>query len=245
MGSGDSFSISKPLSRRAAGNLNGQKVAGEMPITLTTLDWVPNFAQGLVRDLRVRWALEEAGLSYQENLIGFDKLKSPEYGKLQPFNQVPLYQEDDLILFESGAILLHIGEKSEHLLPSAAAPRARAIGWVFAALNSVEPAISNLTELDLFRQKDEWAQAARPAYLEFAQCRLQALSQHLAGREFLEEQFTVGDLMMTTVLRIPRHCDILKDYPTLEAYRRRQEERPAFQRALESHMDVFARRSTD
>ena len=210
-----------------------------MAITLTTLNWAPPFAQGLVRDLRIRWALEEAGIAYEDRTIDFKALKSPEFQALQPFRQVPLYEESGLTLFESGAILLHVGEKSTKLLPQDPGARARAVSWVFSALNSVEPVLQHLVDLDLFHGGEEWARLARPRAVKNAVKKLTYLSAYLEGREFLEDGFTAGDLMMTTVLRIPRHCELLAEFPVLDEYRARQEQRPAFVKALADHMAQF------
>jgi glutathione S-transferase len=211
-------------------------------IRVTAFRWVPPFAAGLVRDLRVRWALEEAGLAYEERLLGMGEQDSAEYRALQPFGQVPLYEEDGLTLFESGAILLHIGERSEALLPSNPAARARAIQWVFAALNSIEPHIWNLTLIDIFHPNEEWAKLRRPAALEFAEKRLDALAARLGGSDYLDsDRFTAGDLMMTTVLRILRHTDLVAQRPALDAYQRRCEARPAFQKALADQLAPFER----
>lgn len=208
-------------------------------ITVSAFRWVPPFARGLVRDLRVRWALEEAGLPYKTRLIGPDDQKSAAYRALQPFGQVPAYEEDGLTLFESGAILLHIAGKSETLLPPEPKARARATAWIFAALNSVEPHIQNLTALDLFHADQDWAKQRRPGALQLAESRLTSLSDWLAGRDYLEDRFTAADLMMTTVLRIPRHCDLVARYPALDAYRLRCEARPAFKHALDAQIADF------
>ena len=213
-------------------------------IRVTAFRWVPPFAAGLVRDLRVRWALEEAGLAYEERLIGQGDQNSPEYRALQPFGQVPVYEEDGLTLFESGAILLHIGERSEALLPREPAARAKAIQWVFAALNSIEPHIWNLTLIDLFYPDEEWAKLRRPGALEFAEKRLDALAARLGESDYLDsDRFTAGDLMMTTVLRILRHTDLVAQRPNLHAYQRRCEARPAFQKALADQLAPFERNS--
>jgi glutathione S-transferase len=209
-------------------------------IKVSAFRWVPPFAQGLVRDLRVRWALEEAGLAYEERLIGRDDQASESYRCLQPFGQVPAYEEDGLILFESGSIVLHIAERSEALLPSEPAARARAKTWMFAALSSVEPRIQNLAEIDLFNADQEWAKLRRPAVVEGVQARLASLASCLGERDYLEGSFTAGDLLMTTVLRILRHTELVKDVPALEAYRLRCEARPAFQRAIAAQMAPFA-----
>lgn len=208
-------------------------------IKVSAFRWVPPFARGLVRDLRVRWALEEAGLPYEARLIGPEDQKSAGYRAMQPFGQVPAYEEDGLVLFESGAILLHIAGRSEVLMPADAKDRARMTAWMFAALNSIEPHIQNLTAIDLFHAAEDWAKARRPAALQAAQTRLKALSDWLNGRDYLEDRFTVADLLMTTVLRIPRHIDLVAQMPVLEAYRLRCEARPAFKRALDAQMTDF------
>ena len=211
-------------------------------IKVSAFRWVPPFARGLVRDLRVRWALEEVGLPYEARLIGPEEQKSTGYRAMQPFGQVPAYEEDGLVLFESGAILLHIAGKSDVLMPSDAAARARVTAWMFAAVNSIEPYIANLTAIDLFNAEEDWAKTRRPAELAKVQARLGALADWLGGRDYLEDRFTVADLLMTTVLRIPRHCDVLAQYPTLDAYRLRCEARPAFKRALDAQMADFVER---
>ena len=213
-------------------------------ITISAFRWVPTFARGLVRDLRVRWALEEAGLPYEAWLIGPDDQKSDAYRSMQPFGQVPAYEENGLVLFESGAILLHIADRSEVLMPTDPKARGRVTAWMFAALNSVEPHIQNLMAIDLFHAEEDWAKQRRPAALKFAQTRLTALSEWLDGRDYLEDRFTVADLLMTTVLRIPRHTDLIAQMPTLERYRLRCEARPAFKRALSAQMADFSDRAS-
>jgi glutathione S-transferase len=208
-------------------------------IKLTAFRSVPAFAQGLVRDVRVRWALEEAGIPYQERLIGREDRATAGYRALQPFGQVPVIETDELKLFESGAIVLHIAEKSETLMPADANGRARTTAWVFAALNSVEPPIDKLAELDLFHSGEAWAVARRPMVVEMVQNRLGALEDWLDGRDYLEDRFTAGDLLMTTVLRVLRHTDIVSGRPTLKAYQQRCEARPAFQKALADHLKPF------
>jgi glutathione S-transferase len=212
-------------------------------IKVRTYEWVPPFAQGLVRDFRVRWALEEAGLPYQEDLISHpDRLKPEHIGK-QPFAQVPTYEEDGLVLFESGAIVLHIAEKSEALLPRDPAGRARAIEWVFAALNSVEQWVQELVLLDAFYGNEEWAKLRKPSLREQTLNRLRQLSERLADRQYLEDRFTAGDLMMSSVLRILRTTDVLAELPNLAAYRERCEARPAFKRAVDAQMAIYAKHS--
>jgi len=211
-------------------------------IKVSAFRWVPDFVRGLVCDLRVRWALEEAGLPYESRLIGPEDQKSPDYRAMQPFGQVPAYDEDGLVLFESGAILLHIAERSDVLMPREANSRARMTAWMFAALNSIEPHIQNLVAIDLFHAKEDWAKERRPGVLQMAQTRLTALADWLNGRDYLEGHFTVADLLMTTVLRIPRHTDLVAQIPVLDAYRLRCEGRPAFKKALATHMADFVER---
>ena len=208
-------------------------------ITVTGYSWVPDFARGLVRDLRVRWALEEAGLEYQVKLISHEEKLTPAYRAWQPFSQVPAYKDDDVTLFESGAILLHIGRKSAALLPIDQAGQARATAWVFAALNSVEPRILGLIDVDLFSREEPWAKQSRPHWETAVKKRLSDLAERLSGREWLEDRFTVGDLMMATVLRIVRHTDLVTSDPTLAPYLARCEARPAFQKALADQIASF------
>lgn len=202
---------------------------------------VPPFAQGLVRDLRVRWALEEAGQAYTEHVIGPEDQKSEAYRRLQPFGQVPAYQEGDLVLFESAAIVHHVAQRCEALMPADPASRARVLAWMFAAMNSIEPHVQNLVAIDLFYAQEDWAKARRPGALEMVQKRLQDLATALGERSYLEVRFTAADLLMTTVLRFLRHTDIVARIPVLENYRLRCEARPAFQRALAAQMAVFER----
>ena len=208
-------------------------------ITLSAFRWVPPFAQGLVRDFRVRWALEEAEIPYRERLIASEDLATAAYRALQPFGQVPAIETDQLELFESGAIVLRIAEQCEALMPSDANGRARTSAWMFAALNSVEPAVQTLVELDLFYAGEPWAAARRPTAMERAEKRLQAVENWLGDRDYLEDRFTAGDLLMTTVRRILRHTDIVSKRPALQAYQERCEARPAFQKAMADHLKPF------
>jgi glutathione S-transferase len=189
----------------------------------------------------VRWALEEAGLPYEEKLLSVGEHKTPAHRALQPFGQVPAYEEDGLTLFESGAIVMHIGQRCPTLLPVDAAKRARAITWMFAALNSLEPEVQNLTTIDLFCANEEWARLRRPGAEKCALERLEAVAHALEGRDYLEREFTAADLIMTTVLRIPRQTNLVKNMPVLAAYVSRCEARPAFQRALARQMAPFER----
>ncbi len=201
---------------------------------------VPPVAQGLVRDLRVRWALEEAGLPYAQQLIGREEQASESYRKLQPFSQVPVMQDGDLTLFESGAIALYIAEQSETLLPRTGVTRQRAIAWVFAALNSVETFVQGLAEIDLFHGAAEWAAQRRPQLEAATRNRLGQLATCLDRKEYLEGTFTVGDLMMATVLRILRHTSLITADPILGPYLERCESRPAFRRALNAQLSAFS-----
>jgi glutathione S-transferase len=208
-------------------------------ITLYAFKWVPEFAQGLVRDLRVRWALEEAGLPYAVKLLGPGEADSAEYRRIQPWGQVPVIEEEGLVLFESGAIVQHISEKSEVLMPRDAIGRAKVAQWLFAAQNSVEPHVSNLTGIDIFHADKAWAKERRPEQEAFTRMKLASLARRLAGREWLEDRFTAGDLMMVTVLRNLRHTDIVSADPVLGSYLARGEARPAFQRALADQLATF------
>jgi len=208
---------------------------------LTAFKWVPPLAQGLVRDLRVRWALEEAGLPYEEKLLDFGGQNTPEHRAVQPFGQVPVYEEDGLTLFESGSIVMHVGEQSPVLLPVEPRARARVRTWMIAALNSVEPHVQALVAIDLFFAKEAWAPLRRPSALAMVQARLNSVAATLADREYLEEQFSGADLLMTTVLRFLRHTTMVSDVPVLAAYQARCEARPAFKRALAAQLAPFER----
>jgi glutathione S-transferase len=206
-------------------------------ITISAFKSVPDFAKGQVRDLRVRWALEEAGLPYRTRLLAQGDQEKPEYRALQPFGQVPIFEEDGFVLFETGAIVLHIGERSETLLPTDPLARARATQWLIAALNSIEPFVLNVAVIDLFYSNEEWAKLRRPGAVEFAQKRLTALSKRLGDGPYLDgARFTAGDLMMTTVLRILNHTDIVTSDARLAAYIDRCTARPAFQRAFDAQV---------
>jgi glutathione S-transferase len=209
-------------------------------IRFSTFRWVPPFAQGLVRELRVRWALEEIGLPYEQRIIDREDQQTDEYRRLQPFGQVPAFEEDGLVMFESGAIVMHLAERSEALMPADRIGRERTKSWMFAALNSLEPRIVELANIDLFNKDEEWARQRRPGAEASAVKRLTDLSNWLDGRDYLENRFTAGDLLMTSVLRILRHTDIIARMPVLDAYKKRCEARPAFKKALADHMTLFA-----
>jgi glutathione S-transferase len=206
-------------------------------ITISAFRWVPPFAQGQVRDLRVRWALEEVGLPYRARLLEPGDQNSPEYRALQPFGQVPIYEEDGQALFESGAIVLHIAERSTTLLPADRNARSRAVQWLIAALNSVEPFIMNVAQVEIFYAGEEWARLRRPGAREFAQGRIQAVANALGDKPYLDgDRFTAGDLLMSSVLRIDAS---LVTAANLQAYVDRCTARPAFQRALASQLADF------
>jgi glutathione S-transferase len=208
-------------------------------IEITAFRWVPEFAQGLVRDLRARWALEEAGLNYRVRLL--DQQRPPEYLLEQPFDQVPCFSDGEVRIFETGAIVQYIGEKSEALLPRDKQGRYRAIQWTYAALNSVEPAIFNVLAVDLFYPEEEWAKLRRPGAVDFAKLKLKRVSDWLGDKEWLEgDRFTIGDLIMVTSFRFLRHTGIVAEFPNLAAYVKRGEARPAFQQALGDQLTTFA-----
>ena len=209
------------------------------PVRISAFNWVPPFARGQVRDLRVRWALEEAGIPYAVRKLDAMVERPSDYLAEQPFGQVPSYRDDTVTLFESGAIVIHIGETCETLLPADPAGRARAIAWAFAALNSVEPSIMNLVTIDVFRPDAAWARESRPEVVARIESRLDRLVDYLEGNEWLESRFTAGDLLMTTVLRILDHTDLVAARPTLAAYKARGEGRPAFGRALAAQLADF------
>jgi glutathione S-transferase len=208
--------------------------------TLTTFTRVPPFAVGLVRDIRVRWALEEAGRPYQLRLVGPDEVPTPAYRQQQPFGQVPVFQEGELTLFESGSILAHIAQAAPELMPADEAGRAQTLTWMFAALNSVEPHVLNLAELDLFNAGEEWVEQRRPALRERLEKRFADLDNWLKDRDYLTGQFSVADILMNTVLRFLKHTDIVARYPALHAYHQRCTARPAFGRALAAQLALYA-----
>ena len=208
-------------------------------IEVTAFRWVPPGAQGMVKDLRVRWALEEAGLDYRVRLIGLERPDG--YRNDQPFDQVPCFRDETVRIFESGAILQYIGEKSETLLPRDPQGKYAAIQWVYAAVSSLEPFVQFRALLNVVFADQEWAEAAKPTFQHYAQLRLRQLSERLGDKEWLEgDRFTIGDLMMVTVLRIADRSGQLADFPDLEAYVKRGEARPAFRQALNDQLAVFA-----
>lgn len=210
-------------------------------IIVTGFRSIPPFAQGLVRDLRVRWALEEAGLAYEAELVDAGDKSSDAYLRKHPFRLVPFFEADGRGLFESGAIVLHIAESCEALMPADRNGRADTIAWMFAALNTVEPPLQNLLAMDLQHGEEQWSVLRRPGAVKEVKVRLGALSAWLDGRDYLVDRFTGADILMTTVLRFIRHTDIVAEFPVLAAYVKRCEARPAFQKALADQMAGYAK----
>ena len=210
-----------------------------MTITISAFERSPDGGQGMARDMRVRWALEEAGQPYQVRLLSFEALKEPAYKALQPFGQIPAYEEGDLILFESGAIILHIAERHGGLLPEDPNARARVIAWMFAALNTVEQPIVEREIPEYLEHDKSWFEARMPLLDERVDHRLGELSVRLGEAEWLDGAFSAGDLLMVTVLRRLIGSGLLERYPNLVAYIARGEARPAYQRAFADQLEVF------
>jgi glutathione S-transferase len=211
-----------------------------MTITITAFERSPDGGKGLARDTRVRWALEEAGLPYAVRLVSFRAMKEPAHLALHPFGQIPTYEEGDLALFETGAIVLHIAERHAGLLPGDPDARARAIMWMFAAINTVEPPILELSTARVLEADKPWTQARLPLVEDRVRARLIPLSARLGDAEWLEGAFTAGDLMMVSVLLRLRMPGLLDEYPNLAAYVARGEARPAYQRAFDAQRAVNA-----
>jgi glutathione S-transferase len=208
-------------------------------IAVWGFSWVPSFAQGLVRDLRVRWALEEAGLAYESRWIDTDERNSKAYLSKHPFGMVPALETDGGTLIESGAIVHAIAEQCEALMPSD--QRTETLTWMFAALNTVEPPLWNLFTLDELHRDEAWTKLRRPGAVEEAKARLAQLSGWLEGREYLLSRFTAADILMATVLRFVRHTDLVAGFPPLDAYLKRCEARPAFKAALRNQAEGYLR----
>ena len=206
---------------------------------VTAFRWVPDFAAGLVRDLRIRWALEEIDRPYRVRLLDAMNPRPAEYFQEQPFGQVPVYRDDQVQLFESGAILIHLAIEEEWLLPVDRNQRMRSVAWLIAALNSVEPMIFELINIDIFNRGQDWTRERRPQVVEKIEARLKLLAEALGDKDWFEDRFTIGDLMMVSVLRNLRHTDLVAGQPRLSAFVARGEARPAFQRALRDQLDVF------
>ena len=211
-----------------------------MTITITTFERSPDGGKGLARDTRVRWALEEAGLPYDVRLVSFAAMKQPAHLALHPFGQIPTYEAGDLALFETGAIVFHIAEQHEALLPTDADARARAIMWMFAAVNTVEPPILDITNARIIEGDKPWAQERLALAMDRARGRLKQMSDRLGDAEWLDGAFTAGDLMMVSVLLRFRMPGLLDEYPNLAAYVARGEARPAYQRAFAAQLAINA-----
>lgn len=210
-----------------------------MTPTITAFERSPDRGQGLARDMRVRWALEEVRQPYNVRLVSFAQMKEPAHRALHPFAQIPTYEEADFALFESGAIVLHIAERHTGLLPVDANARARAIAWIFAALNTVEPPIVERSMASILERDTPWYAARLPILDNNIRLRLDDLSNRLGDAEWLDGEFSAGDLMTVTVLRRLNSSGILGEYPTLSAYIARGEARPAYRRAFEAQLAVF------
>ena len=212
-----------------------------MTITITAFDRSPDGGKGLARDTRVRWALEEVGQPYDVRLVTMEAMKQPEHLALHPFGQIPTYEEGDLALFETGAIVFHLAEQHPGLLPEDADARARAIMWMFAAMNSVEPPILELITVRFLEGDKPWAQERLPLVVERIHGRLKQLAARLGDGEWLDGEFSAGDLMMVSVLLRTRPSGILDQHPGLAAYVARAEARPAYQRAFADQLAVNTR----
>ena len=210
-----------------------------MTATITAFERSPDRGNGLARDMRLRWAFEEVGQPYEVRLLSFEAMKEPAHLALQPFGQIPTYEDGDLTLFESGAIVLHIAERHPGLLPDDANARARAIMWMFAALNTLEPPIFDRSLLTILERDRPWYEERLNALDETIRKRLESLSHHLGEADWLDGAFSAGDLLMVTVLRRLQSSGILNAYSNLAAYLARAEARPAYQRAFEAQHAVF------
>lgn len=211
-----------------------------MTPTITAFEQSPDRGMGLVRDTRVRWALEEVGQPYDVRLVSFEAMKQPAHLALHPFGQIPTYEEGDLVLFESGAIVLHLAEQHGGLLPDDANARARAIAWMFAALNTVEPPILELVIVRIVEGDRPWAAERLPLAKDRIRRRLQQLSARLGDADWLDGDFSAGDLMMVHALLRLKPSGMLDEFPTLAAYVARGEARPAYKRAFDAQWAVFA-----
>ncbi|MGZ2457336.1 glutathione S-transferase family protein [Rhizobium sp. IY2] len=210
-----------------------------MTITITAFEHSPDRGKGLARDMRVRWALEEVGLPYDVRLVSFKAMREPAHLRLQPFGQIPTYEEGDLALFESGAIVFHIAERHAGLLPEDANARGRAIAWMFAALNTIEPPIFDRALARILERDEPWYEQRLHALEVSIRKRLDDLSRRLGDADWLDGAFSAGDLLMVTVLLRLKGSDILDDHPNLSAYVARGEARPAYMRAFAAQLAVF------
>ncbi len=214
-----------------------------MTITITAFESSPDRGQGLARDTRVRWALEEVGQPYEVRLLSFKAMKEPAHLALHPFGQIPTYEEGNLALFETGSIVLHIAERHAGLLPADANARARAITWMFAAANTVEPPILELQNAKLLEADKPWNKERMPLVMDRVRSRLGQLSARLGDADWLDGEFSAGDLMMVSVLLRLRSSGILDEYANLAAFVARGEARPAYKRAFAAQLAVFQNRA--
>ena len=210
-----------------------------MTPTITAFERSPDRGRGLARDMPVRWAFEEVGQPYDVRLVSFAEMKQAPHRALQPFGQIPTYEDADLALFESGAIVLHIAEQHLGLLPVDPKARARAIAWMFAAKSTVEPPIVEREAAMLMERDESWYEERLPILNERVRVRLSDLSKRLGDADWLDGDFSAGDLLMVNVLRRPAAVDIVKEFPNLAAYVARGEARPAFKRAFDAQHAVF------
>ena len=212
-----------------------------MTITITAFERSPDGGKGLARDTRVRWALEEVGQPYEVRLVSFQAMKEPAHLALHPFGQIPTYEEGDLALFETGSIVFHLADRYRGLLPPDGNARARAITWMFAALNTIEPPILDLANARLLERDKPWSHERLPLVEERVRTRLTQLSARLGDAEWLDGAFSAGDLLMVSVLLRLRASGIVTEYPNLAAYVARGEARPAYQRAFAAQLAVNTR----
>ena len=210
-----------------------------MTIVITAFERSPDGGKGLARDTRVRWALEEVGLPYEVRLVSFRAMKEPAHLALHPFGQIPTFEEGDLALFETGSIVFHIAQRHAGLLPDDADARARAITWMFAAVNTVEPPILELMTARILEGDKPWTKERLPLVVDRVRDRLKPLSARLGGADWLEGAFSAGDLMMVHVLQRLKPSGILNEFANLGAYVARGEARPAYKRAFDAQLAVF------
>ncbi len=215
-----------------------------MTITITAFERSPDGGRGLARDMRVRWALEEVGQPYEVRLVSFRDMKEPAHMALQPFGQIPTFQEGELSIFESGSIILHIAQKYPGLLPADENGKARAITWIFAALSTIEPPIIEWGMSKLFESKQSWYAERMPMLEERVRVRLLQLSNHLGDAEWLDGDFSAGDLQMISVLLRLKSSGMLEEFPNIAAFVARGESRPAYARAYDAQRAVFLARSS-
>src|SRR5262245_56869192 len=234
------YQVGSCRSTRWLTELDSRPTMHAMTITITAFERSPDGGKGLARDTRVRWALEEVGQPYQVRLVSFRAMKEPAHLALHPFGQIPTYEEGELALFETGAIVLHIAQRHAGLLPDDADARARAIGWMFAALNTVEPPILELANARLLESDKPWSGERLRLVEGRLRDRLRPLAARLGAADWLDGAFSAGDLLMVSVLLRSRASGILDEHPNLAAYVARGEARPAYQRAFAAQLAINA-----